>query len=636
MKKIYLFMKIFFKSLATIPKLSFFTIILTIAIFTLATPTKAATISSISPTVIVPGVSEITISGSGFGAYDSLGDQVCFNELDGVYSKSSFCSYVTSWTDTVIVLPAPSDVNGLMIAGKIHVNTNYTSFDGPYYSLQPVITSTDVSTSWAGSTVKITGKYLMYNLGGSSPSYTRVVFNGESAKIDTTTWTNNDFTVTVPKNASTGPLTIKKYNDDISIMTIGPNITILTGSSNDEHSVLQQYIKQVNVNYAWNFVINTRRPIVAIIDDGIYINHPDLRDNIYVNKKEIIGNEKDDDSNGFIDDIYGWDFISNEGEMTTRGQHGTMVAGIIGAVKNNSIGISGINPNVRLMPLIACDDRIGCPTKYVTKAIYYAVNNGATIINLSLGSKATTGYKTSYDAAIKYAYDMGVVIVAAAGNGDIESNSGQDLKLIPQSPVCNDVGNNAVIGVGAVDDNNLWTNWSNFGLCVDTYAPGVGIVSTAIPKYSTIGGFYDIEDGTSFAAPIITGIVALIRQKYPNMPNKEITNRIIKASSFSRNIIDALDALREKFKAPIIKSIEPLVIKTPRLYGFKNIIINGKDFDKKTTIKIGSVKPTIRFVNTTQIGATIPMNKMDYGKRLITITDSKKRSSIFRWLEIKK
>ncbi len=506
-----------------------------VALSILPKQVKAATITSISPSAITPGETELTITGSGFGAYDNSGDQVCFNYLNNDLSYSGLCTTygsteVTSWSDTTIVTTVTSDPGSIMVGGQIHVKTDTTSYDGPYYHVQPAITSLNIAQAHVGDTVKISGRYFQDALGGAANStyYLYVFFNGVSAST-ASVWTSGEIDVPVPVGASTGPVTMKlKFADDSAEVTAtGPSLEILPGITNDPYSYLQTYIQQVKINDAWGLVSQKSGPIVAIIDDGVYINHPDLRNNIWINAKEKIGNSVDDDKNGYIDDIYGWNYLTNNGEMTTRGTHGTMVAGIIGAVSNNQVGIAGINSGVRLMPLIVCDSQSGCSTSAIVKAIRYAADNGAKIINMSLSTWATTGYTTEFNSAIKYAYDKGAIIVAAAGNGDVEGGIGQDLNIIPQSPVCNEGSNFLVVGVGAVDANNYLTAWSNFGSkCVDAYAPGVDIVTTAVPAYSTLGGFYDQGDGTSFAAPIISGIISLLIQKYPTIPPDEIITRL--------------------------------------------------------------------------------------------------------------
>lgn len=519
----------------------------------------AATISSISPTVLTPGSTEITITGTGFGNYDSTGDQVCFNYLSSDLSYIGLCATygsadIISWSDTTIVVRVPTDSGGTMAGGQIHVYTDGTDNDGPYYNVQPVITAVSPSEVYIGNEVKITGEYFKDALGGAAGSqyYLYVMFNGVYAST-ATVWTSSEIDVTVPAGASTGAVSVELAFADGSakVTATGPTITIYGGTTSDPYSYLQTYITQVKINEAWGLVPQRPGPIVAIIDDGVYINHPDLRSNIWINTKEIIGNGGDDDKNGYIDDIYGWNYVTNSGEMTTRGTHGTMVAGIIGAISNNGIGITGINPNVKLMPLIVCDSKLGCSTSAIIKAIHYAVDNGAKIINMSLSTQATTGYTTEFNSAIKYAYDKGVIVVVAAGNGDVEGGIGQDLNVIPQSPVCNEGTNFFVVGVGAVDSNNYLTSWSNYGSkCVDAYAPGVDIVTTAVPAYSTLGGFYDKGDGTSFAAPIVTGIISLLLQKYPTMPAKEVLARIWRDTD--NGVIDAYKVLSDSYAPKVL------------------------------------------------------------------------------------
>lgn len=607
---------------------------------------NAASITALSTSTIEPGTTVLTITGSGFGAYDSTSDQVCFNSIVGGSSIPYFCSSygtsdITSWSDTVIVLKVPDDPESLIVGGRIHVNIDGYLIDGPFYNLQPVITAVDTTSVVAGTTVKLTGKYFQNAIGQPGYYHLRVYFNGVAGGVYDDGWTATAFTAAVPADATTGPVSITITLDSdasVNVTAYGPIVTILAPFTNDTYSAFQQYLKQTNVVQAWGRVTGASRPIVAVIDEGVYINHPDLLHNIWINKKEKIGNRKDDDRNGYVDDIYGWDYVKGSGEMTVYGTHGTLVAGIVGAEKNNGEGISGINPNVMIMPLRVCSDQ-GCPTNLTVKAMYYAVDNGATIINLSLGTQGTTGYTTAYNKAIKYAFDHGVVIVAASGNGDLESSRGEDLNIVPESPVCNDIGKNAVIGVGAVDDDNYLTSWSNFGTkCVDAYAPGVSIISTSVPKYSNLGGYYDnTESGTSFAAPIITGIVSLLRQQYPYMPNGEVANRI-RAAANASSVIDANQLLSDasSYKPARITSIDPKSATTSKLVGTRTITVNGKGFSKKTSVSVGTTKATVKYISKTKLTATVSLKSLGYGKHLLTVTGSNKQQSIFRWFEIKK
>jgi subtilisin family serine protease len=268
---------------------------------------------------------------------------------------------------------------------------------------------------------------------------------------------------------------------------------------------------------------------------------------MWVNSGDIEGNGKDDDHNGYIDDKWGWNFITNSKDMTTLGTHGTMVAGIIGAESNNNTGISGINWNVKLMPVIACNDS-GCGDQAITSAIKYAVDNGADIINLSLAG-SVFNYTDDFNTAIKYAFDRNVLVVVAAGNGDVEGGIGRNLNITKVSPVCNDGNENMVLGIGAVTANNQITSWSNYGNCVDVYAPGENIVSTAVPAHSTLSGFYDTADGTSFSAPIVSGIAALIKAKYSEIKNTAIRDRIINNADEQGGlkIVNAYRAISQSF-----------------------------------------------------------------------------------------
>ena len=325
------------------------------------------------------------------------------------------------------------------------------------------------------------------------------------------------------------------------------DFTVITSSAQDDLSVRQQYLQQTKVDQAWSYTHGSSNVVVAVIDDGVYTGHPDLDGNMWVNSGEIEGNGKDDDGNGFVDDKWGWDFISNSKDMTTLGTHGTMVAGIIGAESNNATGITGINWNIKLMPVIVCNDK-GCNDEAIKKGIKYAVDNGADIINLSLGGDIFD-YSDDFNDIIKYAFDKNVLVVIAAGNGDLEGGIGRNLNITKVSPVCNDGSQNMVLGVGAVDANNQLTSWSNYGGCADIYAPGEDIVSTAVPVYSTLSGFYDSADGTSFSAPIISGIAALIKAKYPTIKNTAIRDRIINNSDYQNGlkIVNAYKAVSQSF-----------------------------------------------------------------------------------------
>jgi subtilisin family serine protease len=259
--------------------------------------------------------------------------------------------------------------------------------------------------------------------------------------------------------------------------------------------------------------------VIAVIDSGVWIDHPDLKQAIWTNPKEIAGNKKDDDKNGYIDDYNGWNFVDNNNKMDPKNDHGTSVAGIIAGQVGNNIGVAGIAPDSKIMPLIVCNAK-ECPKKAIIDAIKYAANNGAKIINLSLGSNGYVTYSAEYTAAIKYAYDKGVLVVASAGNGNIKATTqvGKDLSTSMVSPVCNESDVNMVVGVGSTAKSSyLKTNWSNYSdKYVDVWVRGDDLISTTMPSFSK-GLSYNTIDGTSFSAPIVSGSAALLISTNPNL-----------------------------------------------------------------------------------------------------------------------
>jgi len=329
---------------------------------------------------------------------------------------------------------------------------------------------------------------------------------------------------------------------------------------NDYYTGYQDHLNEINIGYAWSYTTGSPNVVVAVIDDGIYLNHLDLRDNIWENKKEITGNQIDDDDNSYIDDFFGWNFIDNSPEMTVKGKHGTMVAGIISAEGNNGIGITGIAWNIKLMSLIACDSD-SCPTESVVEAIRYATDNGADVINLSLGQNGTYSYLYEpFDDVINYAYSKGVIIVASAGNGDIEGGIGKDLERFPVSPVCNEA-EDQIIGVAATGEQiNQLAYWSNYGGCAQVSAPGLDIISTSPFNYSDFDVEYDIGSGTSFSAPIISGIAALLRSYNRLITNSEVIKIINESVKFgtanTSRKIDAQNIFNSSGKSIDLLSVE--------------------------------------------------------------------------------
>jgi len=253
---------------------------------------------------------------------------------------------------------------------------------------------------------------------------------------------------------------------------------------------------------------------VAVIDTGVDINHPDLNANIWRNTREIPGNGIDDDNNGYIDDITGWNFSGNNNNVLPSGAsrlngHGTHIAGIIGGL-NNGVGVTGVAYNAKVMPIKIGEVNDGgsfVNSGDLAAAIRYAVDNGARVINMSIGWQSNA----ELEAALAYAASHNVITVSSSGNVGVPS---------PGIPA--EYATQYGISVGAVDNTRTIANFSN-GAGADlslnhVVAPGVNIYST-LPNNS-----YDTLSGTSMAAPHVSGVVALMLSANPNMTTEEIRN----------------------------------------------------------------------------------------------------------------
>lgn len=304
------------------------------------------------------------------------------------------------------------------------------------------------------------------------------------------------------------------------------------------------YLKKIKAPEAWDIIRESPDIVIAIIDSGVQINHPDLRDNIWVNKNEIIGDNIDNDSNGYIDDVNGWDFIEHipdpspkfdEGFSEDGVTHGTIVAGIAAASGNNAAGISGVTWRAKILPLRVLNGRGEGDTGKVVEAIDYAIKNGADIINFSF---VGFGFSSELNMAIKRAYDAGIIVVAAAGN-EGSGGIGHSLDEQKMYPVCHDGSSqNWVIGVAATDPLDQKSNFSSYGYdCIDISAPGVSMFSTTVysPQNSTADFYFDkyydgYWSGTSMAAPIVSGVLALMKQVNPNLSRDELVKILLDTS----------------------------------------------------------------------------------------------------------
>lgn len=255
--------------------------------------------------------------------------------------------------------------------------------------------------------------------------------------------------------------------------------------------------------------------VVAVIDTGVDITHPDLMPNLWVNVDEVPGNGIDDDGNGYVDDVNGYDFVNRDADPNDIDQHGTHVAGSVAARGDDGYGVPGVAYEARIMSLKFLDGWRGGLSSQAAEAITYAVNNGAHVINASWGGP---GQSSAIRNAIAYARSRGVIFVAAAGNegrnNDVNSNFPANYTL------------DNIVSVAASDRRDRLGSFSNYGgNSVHVAAPGVDIVST-VP-----GPNWSYMDGTSMAAPYVAGAAALIRSVAPSMTPAGVRNLLMESST---------------------------------------------------------------------------------------------------------
>ncbi|MBU6375299.1 MAG: S8 family serine peptidase [Bdellovibrionales bacterium] len=264
-------------------------------------------------------------------------------------------------------------------------------------------------------------------------------------------------------------------------------------------------------------VTGSKDVLVAVIDTGIQWDHPDLQDNLYTNPGEsgaLANNGIDDDKNGFVDDVHGWNFAAKTASSSDDQGHGSHCAGTIGGSGNNGIGVAGVNWNVTLMPVKFLDAQGGGTLQGAVESINYARKMGAKIMSNSWGGG---GASQALKDAIIEARDAGILFVAAAGN---DGNNNDSRPVYPAAyPVDN------VLAVSAIDNQGGLADFSNYGKkTVHIAAPGVNVVS------STKGSAYRSLSGTSMACPHVSGVAALLLSINPSMSYSDLKERIIKTS----------------------------------------------------------------------------------------------------------
>ena len=303
--------------------------------------------------------------------------------------------------------------------------------------------------------------------------------------------------------------------------------TYPTASRLDE----QWGLKAINMPYLWQQpIINPKRPVIAIIDSGVDINHPDLKDNIWNNPNEEASGE-DTDENGFVDDLHGWNFVDNSPVVTDDNKHGTHCAGIAAATGEGVV--SGANPDALIMPVKVLNKKGDGDDATIIQGVEYAVANGADIISMSLGG---IGFSKAFNEVFEKASDNAILFAAAGNNGMcIKSNhSGFHNSRNSSSPSF-PAAFSSVIGVMATQDDGTLTSFSNYDCDGPLFsssahgnyelrAPGKSILST-VPdnKYSEM-------DGTSMACPMAAGAISRLLQCRNFSSKEEMLKTIVMAS----------------------------------------------------------------------------------------------------------
>ena len=323
---------------------------------------------------------------------------------------------------------------------------------------------------------------------------------------------------------------------------------------NDPKYGVQSELRLLRLPEAWDEVKGGEgnpKVVIAIVDGGGEWRHEDLRANVWINHDEIPSNKIDDDNNGFIDDVHGVNFTNEDSTnndptwrrgLFGRPQHGTATSGAASAVSDNNVGIAGASWNALLMHVNATDP-LGFGITYGYEGILYAAMNGASVISTSWGSLVPDLERSRFlDESLDLVTDMGALVVASVGN------SGMNIDIFRTYPASHP----RVLSVGATEKNTVrLASFSNYGKLVDVFSPGESIITTGVENE------YIQVNGTSFSAPLVAGVAALVKTKFPDMTPDALREKIrFSAESIDsenpdfeeklgRGIVNALAAVRE-------------------------------------------------------------------------------------------
>lgn len=327
----------------------------------------------------------------------------------------------------------------------------------------------------------------------------------------------------------------------LAALFFAPSTALAAGATrlvpNDTFYDRQWYMDYIKAPEAWAKPqsTSTREVVVAMVDAGVDFSHPDLKGVLWTNPDEL-PNGKDDDNDGLVDDIHGWNYVTNSpdirpvdtGVFIDNGawEHGTAIASLIAGRGNDDIGMAGVAWKAKIMPLVILGSDGSGGTDRLAQAINYAVDHRADIINLSLEGDSAD---VDVAQAIKEATAKGILVVVAAGNG---ADQGNNLDMQPLYPSCHTgAAGQGMLVVSAIQEDGSRNPSSNYGSCVSLAAPGADILA-ARPTYEANGSRKDVSgygiwSGTSMAAPLVSGSAAMLKALHPDWTGEQLAQRLL-------------------------------------------------------------------------------------------------------------
>lgn len=438
------------------------------------------------------------------------------------FSKTANAEPRAEYSPNKFIVKTKSELPISEATGKISLSTGIKSIDArnTKYNVTKIQQVFRLNNGDAELYNKLDmGKYYIFYIDEKQPVSVKDVIN-DYASDNTVEFTELNF-----YGSAAGEKEIVNKFEELKSVFLVPNDEMFSkqwylsndGSINPSRRGASKIGADINIVKAWGIETGSTDVIVAILDSGIKDDHPDLRDRMWVNEREVPGNNRDDDNNGYIDDYKGWNFAYENNRPRDGFGHGTNIATVIGAGTNNYTGFAGIDHNCRLMNLKNLSDDNYGEYSWWAESIKYAVDNGADVINMSEGGD---DYSRTLKTAVDYANGKDVLIVAAM------MNKGDNKDYYPASM-------NGVFAVGATDtdDNRCtrfsWGGGSCWGKHISVVAPGNKIYGL---DYEDDQNFTVFWSGTSQSTAIVSGLSALLISQKPSRNSSEV-KRIIKSTA---------------------------------------------------------------------------------------------------------